>query len=167
MGEHSTSEQEQHRVLDWTPRRTTERRSPVAHRTPRKKLAESRLGGSVVPRLEPEQSRMKKRAVGEKEKWQSRLETEQATEKLGNGVTNRERTEEQRPTVGIVGFVAERRNTQAKSLTATEQSEQQERHSGENTMRTWEHSCRATDTPIRNRESAFCTGKQSDRQTRN
>jgi hypothetical protein len=146
MGEHSTSEQEQHRVLDWTPRRTTERRSPVAHRKPRKKWAESRLGGIVVLRLEPEQSRMKQHTADEKEKWQSRLETEQAAEKLGNGVTGREQTEERRSPVGIVGSVAERRNTQVKSLTATEQSERQERQSRENTVRTWEHSCRATDT---------------------
>jgi hypothetical protein len=124
-------------------------------------------GGSVVPRLELEQSRTKQRAAYEKEKWQSILKTEQAAEKLGNGVTGRERTEERRPTVGIVGSVAERRNTQAKSLAAIEQSERQERQSGENTVRTWEHSCRATDTSIRNREPAFCTGKQSDRQTRN
>jgi hypothetical protein len=102
---------------------------------------------------------MKRRTADEKEKRQSRLETEQAAEKLGNRVTGRARTEKRRPMVGIIGSVAERRNTRAKSLAETEQSERQELRSGKNTMRTWEHSCRATDTPSRNREPASCMGK--------
>jgi hypothetical protein len=79
---------------------------------------------------------MKRRTADEKEKRQSRLETEQAAEKLGNRVTGRARTEKRRPMVGIIGSVAERRNTRAKPLAGTEQSERQELRSGKNTMRT-------------------------------